>query len=208
MKQHAIIGLAAAWLVLCCVIEEIHLWPQVSRLHLLYNMYSKCTMPFNLNIGKYMFSWWRKQTQFFLCLFFLSYDVHNTYHSLVLYLEQQLNVFEMDYRRALMFITPNLPRWNRPTFTFCKTTEVSALKWTDVSLRLLHHSYGTKMDEDALIFIKSKLPHWNGQTSTCVYYRKVTALKCTNENFCLLHQSYCTEMDWRPLVFITPKLPH
>ena len=52
MKQHAIIGLAAARLVLCCVIEEIHLWPQVSRLHLLYNMYSKCTMSCNLKIGK------------------------------------------------------------------------------------------------------------------------------------------------------------
>ena len=46
---------------------------------------------------------------FFFFFLFLSYDVHTTWHSLVLYLEQQLNMFEMDYKRALMFITPNLP---------------------------------------------------------------------------------------------------
>ena len=78
MKQHAIIGLAAARLVLCCVIEEIHLWPQVSRLHLLYNMYSKCTMPCKLKIGKYVFSMTETGSVLSLSFFFLSHDVHNT----------------------------------------------------------------------------------------------------------------------------------
>ena len=80
MKQHAIIGLAAARLVLCRVIEEIHLWPQVSRLHSLYNMYSKCTMSCNLKIGKYVFSMTETDSVFFFVFFFffVSYDVHRT----------------------------------------------------------------------------------------------------------------------------------
>ena len=59
-----------------------------------------------------------KRLKFFFVFFFLclSYDVHTTQHSLVLYLEQQLNMFEMDYKRALMFITPKFTK----------------LKWTNV----------------------------------------------------------------------------
>ena len=157
-----------------------------------------------------MFSRWRKQTQFFLCLFFsffyptmstpVSIPSFCTWSNSWICLKWTINghlcllhqIYQAEMDQRLLLIKPlRLPHRNGLTCPCVYYTTVTALKWTKT-----------------LLFIKSKLPHWNGQTSICVYYRKVTALKCTNEHLCLLHQSYCTETDWRPLVFITPKLPH